>query len=80
MKKELEIGKRYTWKEVQETYPGKWVRMHNCTLGWGYSIVDGILLGVYNDGETEKIYLEIIDSGSEDRLDRTTIGMDVGFI
>lgn len=80
MKKELEIGKRYTWKKVQEAYPGKWVRMRNCTLGWVYSIVDGILLGVYNDGETEKIYLEIINSGSEDRLDRTTIGMDVGFI
>lgn len=35
MSKELEFGKRYTWKEVQEAYPDKWVRMNDCTFGWG---------------------------------------------
>ena len=46
MGNELEIGKRYTWEEVVEAYPGKWVRMSDCNLtvwfrdnrwyfGWG---------------------------------------------
>lgn len=80
MSRELKFGNRYTWKEVQEVYPDKWVRMHDCTLGWGDSIIDGILLGVYNDGETEDVRIEIWDSGSDDLLDRTSIGMGVGVI
>ena len=74
MKKELELGKRYTWEEVRKVYPRKWVHMHDCTLGWGSSIIDGILLGVYNDGETEELRLKLIDSNPDYILDRTTIG------
>lgn len=80
MHKELELGKRYTWEDVQKAYPGKWVRMHDCTLGWGDSIIDGILLGVYNDGETEDVRIEMWDSGSDDVLDRTSISMGMGSI
>lgn len=85
MEKELKLGKRYTWKEVTETYPDKWVRMNDCTLGWGNGIVDGILVGVYNDGETEDVRLEVWqgrnnDATKNDRLRRTSIGMGVGVI
>ncbi len=84
MKKKLEIGKGYTWKEVQEAYPNKWVRMNDCTFGWGNSIVDGVLTGVYNDGETEDVRIEVWEGRNNktknDRLRRTSIGMGVGVI
>jgi len=56
---------------------GRKCRKHTC--GSGFVCITILWVEIYNDGETEKIYFEIIDSGSEDRLDRTTIGMDVGF-
>ena len=59
MPKELEIGKRYTWEEVVEAYPGKWVRMSDCNLTVGSGIIDGILVGVYTDDESEKVELEM---------------------
>ena len=84
MAKELEIGKRYAWKEVQEAYPDKWIRMNDCTFGWGQSIIDGVLAGVYNDGETEDVWIEIWkgrnDKTKNDRLDRTSCGMGSGII
>ncbi len=80
MPKELEIGKRYTWEEVVEAYPGKWVRMSDCNLTAGSGIIDGILVGVYTDDESEKVELEMWDEESKDILDRTTIGFNVGVI
>ncbi len=80
MPKELEIGKRYTWEEVVEAYPGKWVRMSDCNLTVGSGIIDGILVGVYTDDESEKVELEMWDEESKDILDRTTIGFNVGVI
>lgn len=80
MPKELEIGKRYTWEEVVEAYPSKWVRMSDCNLTVGSGIIDGILVGVYTDDESEKIELEMWDEESKDILDRTTIGFNVGVI
>lgn len=32
MGKELELGKRYTWEEVVEAYPGMWARISDCSL------------------------------------------------
>lgn len=84
MGKELQIGKRYTWDEVVAAYPDKWVRMNDCTLGWGDSIIDGILAGVYNDDDdTDDIWLEVFhgrnDSVAKNNMFcRTTMGM--GFI
>ena len=80
MPKELEIGKRYTWEEVVEAYPGKWVRMSDCNLTVGSGIIDGILVGVYTDDESEKVELEMWDEESKDKLRRTTIGFGVGVI
>ena len=80
MPKELEIGKRYTWEEVVEAYPGKWVRMSDCNLTVGSGIIDGILVGVYTDDESEKVEFEMWDEESKDILDRTTIGFNVGVI
>ena len=80
MPKELEIGKRYTWEEVVEVYPGKWVRMSDCNLTVGSGIIDGILVGVYTDDESEKVELEMWDEESKDKLRRTTIGFGVGVI
>ena len=80
MPKELEIGKRYTWEEVVEAYPGKWVRMSDCNLTVGSGIIDGILVGVYTDDESEKVELEMWDEESKDKLRRTTIGFSEGVI
>ena len=85
MKRELELGKRYTWDEVVEAYPGKWVRMNDCTFGWGNGIKEGILAGIYSDDddETDDVWLEIRHGGEKtknDRIERTTIGMGMGFI
>ncbi len=80
MGNELEIGKRYTWEEVVEAYPGKWVRMSDCNLTVGSGIIDGILVGVYTDDESEKVELEMWDEESKDKLRRTTIGFSVGVI
>ena len=80
MSTELEIGKRYTWEEVVEAYPGKWVRMSDCNLTVGYGIIDGILVGVYTDKESTKIELKMRHERSKDILDRTTIGFNVGVI
>ena len=46
--------------------------MSDCTFGQGKSVIDGILLGVYNDGKTEDLRFKLVDSNSDDRLDRTT--------
>ena len=80
MPKGLEIGKRYTWEEVVEAYPGKWVRMSDCSLMAGAGIIDGILVGVYTDDESEKVELDMWDKESKDKLRRTTIGFNVGVI
>ena len=80
MPKELEIGKRYTWEEVVEAYPGKWVRMSDCNLTVGSGIIDGILAGVYTDKESTKIELKMRHEKSKDKLRRTTVGFGVGVI
>ena len=80
MSKELELGKRYKWGKVVETYPGMWVRMSECTLTYGAGIVDGILVGVYSDDEVEPIMIEIWDEESKDELRRTTSEMGIGVI
>ena len=43
-------------------------------------VIDGILVGVYTDDESEKVELEMWDEESKDILDRTTIGFNVGVI
>ena len=80
MPKELEIGKRYTWEEVVEAYPGKWVRMSDCSLTVGSEIINGILVGVYTDDESEKVELQMWDEESKDEFQRTTFGFNVGVI
>lgn len=80
MGRELELGKRYTWDEVVEAYPGMWVRMSDCNLTVGFGIIDGILVGVYTDDEVEPIQIQMWDEKSKDMLDRTTIGFSVGVI
>ena len=79
MIKELEVGKRYKWVDAVKTYPGKWVRMSDCTMDHA-EVVDGIFLGVYSDEESEKVELEMIENKSKDILDRTTSDMAIGVI
>lgn len=78
--KELEFNKRYTWKEVVEAYPGKWVRMSQCTLSEGAGIIDGILVSIHNDEEYGHTKIMLLDAGSDDELRRTTSEMSVGII
>ncbi len=80
MPKELEIGKRYTWGEVVEAYPGMWVRMSDCNLTIGSGIIDGILAGVYTDDNVEPVMIKMHREKSKDILDRTTIGFNTGLI
>lgn len=76
----LEFGKRYTWEQVVNAYPGKWARMSECSLGYGHSIVDGILAGVYTDDEAENIQMKLWNENSDDLFRRTTYEMAVGVI
>ena len=80
MKEELEFGKRYTWNEVVEAYPGKWVRMSQCTLIDGAGITDGVLVGVYSDEEHGHVLALIIKDDSDDILRRATSEMSIGVI
>ena len=80
MLKELEMGKRYTWDEVVEAYPGMWVRMTDCTLIQDVILIDGVLVGVYTDDESEEVELKMWDEESSDELRRTTIGINTGII
>ena len=54
--------------------------MSDCNLTVGSGIIDGILVGVYTDDESEKVELEMWDEESKDKLRRTTIGFGVGVI
>ena len=76
----LEIGKRYTWNEVKETYPGMWVRMSDCNLTIGSGIIDGTLVGVYTDDESIDAEIKMLDEGAKDMFCRTTDGMGIGVI
>ena len=78
--KELEFGKRYTWEEGVEAYPGMWARMSDCNLTVGFGIIDGILIGIYTDKESTKVELKMRHEKSKDILDRTTLGFSVGVI
>lgn len=78
--KELKLGERYTWKEVADAYPDRWVRMSECTLAWGSSIIDGILVGVYTDDEYDEADRQVWESHSKDKLRRTTSGITFGVI
>lgn len=80
MGKELKIGERYTWNQIKEAYPGKWVRVSDCNLTVGSGIIDGILVGVYSDDEVGPVQLEIFDTGSKDKLRRTIMGLGIGVI
>ena len=80
MSKELEIGKRYTWEEVVEAYPGMWARMSDCNFIVGLGVIDGILVGVYTDNEMSSIDIEMKHEKSKDILDRTTYGFNIGVI
>lgn len=78
--KELEFGKRYTWQEVKDAYPGMWVRMSDCTLTIGAGIISGILVGVYSDEESEEVEFAMWEENSKDEFRRTTHDMNVGII
>lgn len=77
---DLELGKRYTWEQVIEAYPGKWARMSECVLGYGQSIVNGILEGIYTDSEMSSVQAEIWQAKSKDLMRRTTSGMAMGIL
>ena len=84
MGRTLEIVKRYTWDEVAEAYPGKWVYMKNCTFEWGNEIVDGVFAGAFDDSNVLQLRLSVQrernDKTKNDRVARTEIGMGLGFI
>ena len=63
-----------------EAYPGKWVRMSDCNLGYGGGIIDGILVSIHNDKECGHIKVMIRRDGSRDELMRTTSEMNIGVI
>ncbi len=78
--KELKIGERYTWDEVKEAYPGMWIRMSECNLTIGSGIIDGILIGVYNDDESINVEIKMLSEKSNDKLRRTAFDMGIGVI
>lgn len=80
MYRELELGKRYTWQEIVEAQPGKWVRMSDCKLTVGAGIIDGILIGIYTDEESEYVEIKMRHEKSKDKLRRTTSEMGMGII
>ena len=80
MSKGLEIGKRYTWEEVVEAYPGMWARMSDCNLTIGSGIIDGILAGVYTDDAVDLVMIKMHRENSKDELQRTTFGFNIGVI
>ena len=79
MAKELEVGKRYRWIDAVKAYPGKWVRMRDCTMDHA-EVVDGIFLGAYSDEDVGPIQIKIWNTKSKDKLRRTTSDMAIGVI
>lgn len=76
MAKHLEVGKRYEWWEVVETYPGKWVLMTDCKFDLS-GLRHGILAGVYSDEEVDSLQLRNSPIRRGEVLYRTTKSKEV---
>lgn len=65
------MGKRLTWKEMQERYPDKWVFVKNAEKD-GPDIISGEVISVCDDDGYGNQCVEFIKSGIKFDKERTT--------
>ena len=72
--------KEYTWDELVELFPSKWVILKNAKLDKS-DVETGILVGVCSDGEKDGIVLNNLKQGHHYDYFRTTEdGINIGIV
>lgn len=75
-----EYGKIFTWDELVEKFPDKWVVVENPKLDEAKFIESGKLIQVCNDLEIDDFVLKCYRDGKTIRYDRTTEKNGIGII
>lgn len=70
----------YTWNELVEKFPNKWVVVEDAELTEGGFIESGRLIGVCDDTEIDEFVISCYKSNKNINYERTTEGSGVGIV
>lgn len=74
------MNERLTWDEMVAKYPDKHVIIEDYISERNADIVEGTVIGVYNDDEVDAAYLKFLKEGRNCIPMRTSMGVNVGVI
>lgn len=74
------MNERLTWDEMVAKYPDKHVIIEDYVMERDADIVEGTVIGVYNDYEVDAAYLKFLKEGRNCMPMRTSIGTNIGII
>ena len=72
--------KSYTWDELVEKFPHKWVVVENAELTSAGFIESGKLIGVCEDTEIDDFVISCYKNNKNINYERTTEGSGVGIV
>lgn len=70
----------YTWNELVNQFPGKWVVVENAELNSAGFIRAGYLIGVCDDTEIDEFVVSCYRDNRNINYERTTEGSRVGIV
>ncbi len=70
----------YTWNELVEKFPGKWVVVEDAELTDAGFIKSGKLIGVCNDTEIDSFVISCYQDNKNIYYERTNEGSGVGIV
>lgn len=73
-------NKYYTWEQMVEMFPNKWVVVENGKLDSGRFIECGELIAVCDDDEIDKFIIECYENNKKIDYERTTEEGSLGII
>ncbi len=73
-------NKYYTWEQMVEMFPDKWVVVENAKLDSGRFIEAGELIAICDDNEVDKFIIECYEMGKKIDYERTTEEGSLGII
>lgn len=77
----LVIDKKfYTWNELVEKFPDKWIVVENAELTDAGFIESGKLIGVCDDKEIDEFVVSCYQNNKNISYERTTEGSGVGIV
>ena len=74
------MNERLTWDEMVAKYPDKHVIIEDYVMERDADIVEGTVIGVYNDDEVNDAYLKFLKEGRRCLAVRTSIAVNTGVI